>query len=158
MKSKITLCLASIAIAFALSIGAHAAEDADRQVTVFKTPWCGCCEDWVKALERAGYTVERKDMEDLTPIKRQAGVSKELEACHTAVIGGERKYVLEGHVPLEAIDKLMSDRPDIRGIATPGMPMGSLGMGEDPNARYNVLAFTGNADDTPSIFYEAGKK
>ncbi|MEO4044956.1 DUF411 domain-containing protein [Hoeflea sp. CAU 1731] len=97
-------------------------------------------------------------MEDLSSIKKQAGVPAKLEACHTAAIGGDRKYVLEGHVPLAAISKLMTEQPDIRGISTPGMPMGSLGMGEDPQAKYDVLAFTGKTGETPTLFYQAGKQ
>ena len=132
--------------------------DTDNQIMVFKTPWCGCCQAWVEAMEKAGYDVETTDMEDLTPIKMQAGVPGELEACHTAMIGGERKYVLEGHVPIEAVEKLMTERPDILGVSTPGMPMGSLGMGDDPAANYAVYAFTGRAGEAPAVFFKAGKQ
>lgn len=129
----------------------------DKTITVFKSPFCGCCEDWADAMRNAGYTVETNDMEDLASIKKQAGVSSELEACHTAIIGGERKYTLEGHVPIQAVEKLMTERPDIRGIATPGMPMGSLGMDYDPAAKYTVYTFTSRSDEKPVIFYEAGE-
>lgn len=84
-------------------------------------------------------------------------MSAQLEACHTADLDTGRKYVLEGHVPLEAIDKLVSEAPSVRGISTPGMPSGSLGMDQDPNARYDVYAFTGDAGDEPTVFYEAGR-
>ena len=97
-------------------------------------------------------------MEDLSFIKQQASVPEELEACHTAIIGSERKYVLEGHVPLEAIEKLMSEKPDIRGIATPGMPTGSLGMNHDPKAKYTVYGYSGNGEEKPTVFYEAGQQ
>jgi hypothetical protein len=135
----------------------HAAETApSREITVFKTPWCGCCQEWVEAIEAAGYSVKSTDIDDLAPIKKQAGVPKELEACHTAAIGNERKYVIEGHVPLEALDKLLSEQPDIRGIATPGMPMGSLGMGDDPDVVYDVFAFTGKTGEAAQVFFKAG--
>ncbi|MGJ8571917.1 MAG: DUF411 domain-containing protein [Hoeflea sp.] len=157
-----TITLMSVALAMGLSANATVARaetlDADNQIMVFKTPWCGCCQAWVEAMENAGYSVETTDMEDLTTTKRQAGVPGGLEACHTAMIGGERKYVLEGHVPIEAVEKLMTERPDIRGVSTPGMPMGSLGMGDDPEANYAVYAFTGRADETPAVFFEAGKQ
>ena len=142
MKTLIKIAAASWLAGNLLILHAHAGETDDKHITVFKTPWCGCCQVWVDAVEKAGYTVETKDMEDLSSIKTQAGVPAKLEACHTAAIGGDRKYVLEGHVPLAAISKLMTEQPDIRGISTPGMPMGSLGMGEDPKAKYDVLAFT----------------
>ena len=158
MKTLIKIAATSLLAANLLTLHAHAGETDDKHITVFKTPWCGCCQVWVEAVEKAGYTVETKDMEDLSSIKQQAGVGKDLEACHTAVMGGERKYVLEGHVPLEAMEKLMAEQPDIRGISTPGMPMGSLGMGYDPKAQYKVLAFTGKTGETPTVFYEAGKQ
>lgn len=158
-NSKNIAILASIAMSI-LPLGAisHAAsENDDRTMTVFKTPWCGCCESWVDAMKEAGYKVEVNDLEDLSQIKKQAGVTTDLEACHTAVLGGERKYVLEGHVPLAAIEKLHSERPEIKGISTPGMPMGSLGMGDDENAQYTVYAFTDRSSEQPTVFFEAGK-
>ncbi len=157
-----TKILTSLAVAFAMGLSTIATvalaetPDTDNQIMVFKTPWCGCCQSWVEAMEKAGYSVETTDMEDLTAIKKQAGVPGGLEACHTAMIGGERKYVLEGHVPIEAVKKLMTERPDIRGVSTPGMPMGSLGMGDDPEANYTVYAFTGRVAEAPVVFFEAG--
>lgn len=134
----------------------HAAEsEPTREVAIFKTPWCGCCQEWVEAIEAAGYSVKSTDIDDLAPIKKQAGIPKELEACHTAAIGNERTYVIEGHVPLEAIDKLLNEQPDIRGIATPGMPTGSLGMGDDPDAVYDVFAFTGKTGEAAQVFFKA---
>ncbi|MCK5748782.1 DUF411 domain-containing protein [Oricola sp.] len=156
MKTLLITALSAMAIALSAAGKSHG-QDA-MTITVYKTPWCGCCQIWVEAMQSSGYDVKVHDMEDLTQIKKQAGVSNELEACHTAVLDTGRKYVLEGHVPIEAVEKLTSERPDIRGIATPGMPSGSLGMGNDPNARYDVLAFTGNAAEKPTVFYEAGKR
>lgn len=125
-----------------------------RHVTVFKTPWCGCCKVWTEALQAAGYTVDARDVEDLDPIKRQARVPEKLEACHTATIDG---YVLEGHVPLPAIDKLLAERPKIVGISVPGMPPGSLGMGFDADARYDVYSYTSDPDVASAVFFKAGE-
>lgn len=159
MTRTIKFALASFLAAAVLPLPTHAADGAgDHHIMVFKTPWCGCCQSWVDAMKAAGYMIDTQDLEDLTAIKKQAGVTSELEACHTAVIGGERKYTLEGHVPIEAVEKLMSERPDIRGIATPGMPMGSLGMGYDPEAKYEVYAFTGRSGETPTLFHRAGEE
>ncbi|WP_299870227.1 DUF411 domain-containing protein [uncultured Hoeflea sp.] len=159
MTKTIKFALAAFVAAAALPLPTQAADGAGEQhIMVFKTPWCGCCQSWVDAMKGAGYTVDTQDLEDLTAIKKQAGVTSELEACHTAVIGGERKYTLEGHVPIEAVEKLMSERPDIRGIATPGMPMGSLGMGYDPEAKYEVYAFSGRSGETPTLFHRAGEE
>lgn len=156
MKTLVITALSATVIALGAAGKSHA-QDA-MTITVYKTPWCGCCHVWTEAVQKAGYMVKVHDMEDLSAIKKQAGVSTELEACHTAVLDTGRKYVLEGHVPLGAIEKLISTRPDIRGIATPGMPAGSLGMGDDPNARYDVLAFSGKTGESPTVFHEAGKR
>lgn len=125
-----------------------------KNMTVYKTPWCGCCEVWTKAMQQAGFSVKVKNMDDLSLTKKQVGVPSQLEACHTAVLG---KYIIEGHVPLQAIEKLQSEQPSVRGVAVAGMPMGSLGMGYDPKAQYDVMSFTSSKTDQPALFYEAGK-
>ena len=105
---------------------------------VYKSPSCGCCGAWVDIVRDAGFDVTVTDLDDLDPVKRQAGIPDALQSCHTAVIDG---YIVEGHVPVPAIKKLLAERPEMRGIAVPGMPFGSPGMGVDPNARYDVIAF-----------------
>lgn len=149
--------LTLIALGGFLSLSAPSYADEDRTVTVYKTPWCGCCKVWTDAVEAAGYHVVVEDLEDLSTIKKQAGVPDDMQACHTAVIGDDRKYIIEGHVPLEAVEKMMSERPDIRGIAVPGMPQGSLGMGYDPNATYTVFALGMKSSDTPQPYFDAGR-
>lgn len=158
MKNHANRVAAGAALAFFLAPGLAHAAPADTAITVFKTPWCGCCELWVEAMKEAGYPVTTTDLEDLSSIKKQASVPGDLEACHTAVVDGERKYVLEGHVPIEAVEKLLEEQPDIKGIAVPGMPSGSLGMGYDPNARYTVYSFDGVSDEAPAVFLETGVK
>jgi len=125
-----------------------------KNMTVYKTPWCGCCKVWSEAMQKAGYIVTVKNMNDLTLIRKQASVTDQIADCHTAILGD---YVLEGHVPLQAIDKLLAEKPDIRGLSVPGMPSGSLGMGYDENARYNVYSFKTDTSIKPEIFYQAGK-
>jgi hypothetical protein len=146
-----------VAVAGTIAFSAPAIADEDTTVTVYKTPWCGCCQVWTDAIEKAGYHVAVKDMEDLSAIKQQAGVPDDMQACHTAVIGDDRKYILEGHVPIEAVEKLMSERPDVRGIAVPGMPQGSLGMGDDPTAQYTVYSIGLKPSDTPQPFMTTGQ-
>lgn len=149
----------ALTAATAITVGNVQARQADPEtsITVFKTPWCGCCQVWAEKMIAAGYTVETRDMEDLSPLKRQAGVTDDLAACHTAVIGGTRKYVLEGHVPVQAVEKLLREKPDITGIAVPGMPTGSLGMGYDVHARYDVYAFSRQGGEPPSVFLRMGQ-
>ena len=96
-------------------------------ITVYKTPTCGCCVKWVEYLRNEGFDVKAVNRNDLTPIKQGAGVPAAMEACHTALVDG---YVVEGHVPAQAIRKLLRERPDTRGLAVPGMPANSPGMGE----------------------------
>ena len=141
MKSAI---LAALAI---LATSVVAADATSRShVTVYKTPSCGCCEAWSKALEKAGYDVERHDMEDLSDVRRLETVPAGVEGCHTAALDG---YFLEGHVPLAAIRKLQKERPQIAGLAVPGMPAGSLGMGEHTSARYVVVSVDKSGEVRP---------
>jgi hypothetical protein len=143
-------------LGLALSASLLAGSALAAEMSVYKNPWCGCCEAWVQAMRADGHQVTTHDVEDLDPVKRQAGVPGDMEACHTVAMNLDgRTYVIEGHVPRETVDKLISERPDIRGIAVPGMPDGSLGMGDDPKARYTVWAFGGK--DGKSRFYEAGE-
>lgn len=110
-------------------------------VTVYKTPSCACCRKWVDHIEAAGFRVETVDMNDLSQIKAQHGVPQGLASCHTAVVEG---YAVEGHVPADAIRRLLAERPKARGIAVPGMPMGSPGMEGPYKQDYEVYTY----DDT----------
>ncbi|NJP05919.1 MAG: DUF411 domain-containing protein [Chloroflexaceae bacterium] len=115
-------------------------------VLVYKSPTCGCCSDWVEYLEEHGYTVTVEEVTDLVAIKQQYHVPPDMGSCHTALIDG---YVIEGHVPVEDIERLLSERPDVLGIAVPGMPPGSPGMEIEnyPPQPFEVLTFDvgGNA-------------
>ena len=139
-------------LAFLVASVAAGVAAAGEAVTVYKTPWCGCCHEWAQELEKAGYDVETVDLEDLTQVRQQAGVPQDMLSCHVAAAGG---YFLEGHVPLEAIGKLMSERPAIAGLAVPGMPQGSLGMNGDPEP-YDVYAVPRDPRAAPSVFLSVG--
>ena len=118
---------------------------AEPTLVVYKTPTCGCCKGWGQSMAKAGFKVEVHDLPDLASIKHAAGVPDSLQACHTARIGG---YVVDGHVPAADIRRLLAERPDIAGIATPGMPMGSPGMEGAYADHYDVMTFGGNARST----------
>jgi hypothetical protein len=108
------------------------------RVVVYKSPSCGCCGQWVDYMRRSGYTVTVHDQDDVTPVKRAAGVPDEAASCHTAQIGG---YVVEGHVPVEAIRRMLREKPNIVGLAVPGMVAGSPGMEMgNTHPAYNVMA------------------
>ncbi|CAN5600093.1 DUF411 domain-containing protein [soil metagenome] len=109
-------------------------------IRLVKTPACGCCTLWGERMREAGFLVAMEDVPDLRPIREEHGVPGELTACHTAFVDG---YVVEGHVPAEAVMRLLDERPDVTGIAVAGMPIGSPGMeveGAEPH-RYDVIAF-----------------
>jgi hypothetical protein len=114
-----------------------------RTMTVYKSPTCGCCSDWIAYVEEHGYDVTVEDVADLNPIKAEYAVPPAMQSCHTAIIDG---YVVEGHVPVEDIERLLTERPAVIGIAVPGMPVGSPGM-EVPGAEprpYDVVSFDAN--------------
>ena len=140
----------SVAAGFALLASTLAV--AAEAVTVYKTPWCGCCHEWAAALAQAGHSVTTVDLDELSQVRRQAGVPSDMLSCHVAAAGG---YFLEGHVPLEAIATLMAQRPDIAGLAVPGMPQGSLGMGGEPEA-YEVYAVPRDPAAAPYVFLRVG--
>ncbi len=129
------------------------AEDNANSMVVTKTPSCGCCTAWADLATAEGYDVEVVENADYGATKRAHGVPNDMASCHSTRIGG---YVVEGHVPFAALAKLLRDKPQITGIAVPGMPMGSPGMGDDPAARYDVLSFGGDAGDG-EVFYRAGE-
>jgi len=117
---------------------AAASDDQLPTVMVYKTEGCGCCNAWVQHLRDAGFQVDARNVTDLMAIKRDAGVPTSNASCHTALVDG---YVVEGHVPADVIKKMLADRPEIAGLAVPGMPTGSPGM-EGPGAvPYDVLTF-----------------
>ncbi len=112
------------------------------EVVVYKTATCGCCSAWIEHLEAAGFRVTAHDERDLTAVKNQLGVPGPVRSCHTALVDG---YLIEGHVPADVIRRLLEERPQVAGVAVPGMPIGSPGMEVPgrPADRYDVVTFDG---------------
>lgn len=136
----LVLCAATILPALIPGGPAFAASDAAPAIEVWKSPTCGCCQKWADYLTANGFTVSAKNTSYamLDRIKRQAGIGKPLESCHTGIIDG---YAIEGHVPAEDIKRLLAEKPDAAGLAVPKMPIGSPGM-EAPDGTkepYDVL-------------------
>lgn len=98
---------------------------AARTMVVYKSPTCGCCSDWVGYMEQHGYTATVEMVEDIAVVKEEHNIPTAVWSCHTALLDG---YIIEGHVPVEAIERLLTERPPVAGIAVPGMPVGSPGM------------------------------
>ena len=112
----------------------------NSELTVFRSPTCGCCHQWIEHMEAAGFTVKDNVTEDMTAIKEQYGVPANLASCHTTIVDG---YVVEGHIPAEDVQRLLAEKPDVAGIAVPGMPIGSPGMESgDYVEPYTVFSFT----------------
>jgi hypothetical protein len=117
-------------------------------VTVFKDPNCGCCKSWVEHLRKHGFSVIVRDTSDVSGAKRAGRVPEQLKSCHTAFVNG---YVVEGHVPAADIQRLLTEKPKIAGLAVPGMPVGSPGMETGGRVEsYDVIAF--NRDGTRRVF------
>lgn len=112
-----------------------------RTATVYKAPNCGCCNGYIAELKKQGYEVDVKSTQDMGSIKEQYGIAEDKQSCHTTVIGD---YFVEGHVPLAAVEKLLSERPDIDGIGLPGMPIGTPGMPGVKQAPYEIYQKKGN--------------
>ncbi|MBV2131618.1 DUF411 domain-containing protein [Pseudomonas sp. MAP12] len=139
------------ALAALLMSGAAQAADA-LSIDVHRDANCGCCKSWIKHLEANGFTVHDHVEPDMSAVKQRLGVAPRLASCHTAVIDG--KFV-EGHVPAAQILELRQ-RPDLLGLAVPGMPAGSPGM-EYGDARdaYQVIGLTKNGKDVVVADYPA---
>ena len=115
-------------------------------VEVFKTPSCGCCYGYVLLLEEEKFKVKQTDMRSLHTIKQKYNIPVEMQSCHTTIMG---KYFIEGHVPFEAVEKLLKEQPDIDGIALPGMPIGTPGMPGDKDEPYVIYQLK---DGKSSVF------
>ncbi|GJM03172.1 MAG: hypothetical protein DHS20C08_16730 [Rhodomicrobium sp.] len=123
------------------------------QITMFKSPTCGCCAKWAQHLRDNGFSVKEIGARSMAEVKRGAGISSKLRSCHTAFLkvedgAGEKTYVIEGHVPAKEVKRLLTEKPDIKGLTVPGMPIGSPGM-EAPDGRtekYDVLSFDDEGD------------
>ncbi len=116
---------------------AHAA--APILVTLYKNPQCTCCKSYARYLDQNGFKVEVKATNDLAEISRKAGIPADLQGCHTSFIGS---YVVDGHVPVKTIRKLLEEKPAIVGITLPGMPPGSPGMSGEKTGSLIVYAIS----------------
>ncbi len=130
----------------ALALGASAAW-AGTPITVHKSPTCGCCEKYVDYLRENGFEVQAINEENMDAIKKRYGSSR-VASCHTALVGG---YVVEGHVPVAAIRKMLKEKPAIIGISAPGMPQNSPAMGEMHKGTLTIYAIPKGREE-PKIF------
>ena len=138
-RTLLTLALA-IGCVWSGSVWVAAQSGAKPQMIVYKSATCGCCSKWVEHMQANGFAVKAVDVEDIDKVKRDNGVPQSAASCHTGIVNG---YVVEGHVPADAVLKMLKDKPAISGIAVPGMPMGSPGM-EVPGGQkeaFDIVSF-----------------
>lgn len=132
MVKPVTVLLAVLFLGAGISLPASAADTVD----VYKSPYCGCCEKWVKHLQQAGFAVRTHDVADVPAARQRLGMPERLGSCHTAKVAG---YVVEGHVPAADIQRLLKEKPKAIGLAVPSMPPGSPGMESPKPVPYNTL-------------------
>ena len=121
-----------------------------KTMTVYKSPYCGCCTKWIDIMKSEGFKVNSIETNEVNNIKQKAGLQAGQTSCHTAFVDG---YVIEGHVDYSAIKKMLVEKPNILGITVPGMPIGSPGM-EQGNTKqaYNILYVN---KDGSTVVYES---
>lgn len=127
---------------YSLAAGESPARQFGKEITVYKSPTCGCCAGWADYLRSNGFRVSVVDQNDLSQIRAQYGIGRELQSCHTAVVDG---YAIEGHVPADDIWRLIAEKPKATGLTAPGMPMMSPGMRSIEPKDYDVLLFGSDA-------------
>ncbi len=133
-------------------VGGCSSAHAETKMLVYKTPTCGCCGNWVEHLKANGFEVEVREVNDIVTEGRRLGVPDNLRSCHTGSIGG---YAIEGHVPAADIKRLLAEKPHAKGLAVPGMPVGSPGMESGSYVeRYSVLLFS--TDGTSTVYSTHG--
>lgn|SRR6185437_7267646 len=142
-----TFCRCAILTVAALPLPAMAEP---IRATLFKNPQCTCCEGYAAYLRNNGFEVEVKATNDLGEISRKAGVPENIQGCHTMFV---EDYVVDGHVPVDVVRKLLTERPAIAGITLPGMPLGAPGMTGTKNAEFIIYAVT--KDGAPPKVYVA---
>ena len=129
----------SVFVFSSVALAGHA-EELLPEITVYKSAACGCCSEWIEHLRENGFQVKARNVSNLNSYKQKANLPYGLGSCHTGFVEG---YAVEGHVPAEDIKRLLKEKPDIQGIAVPGMPMGSPGMdfGSEKES-YQTLSYT----------------
>lgn len=138
MMNRRKFVLGGGAILALVNLPAARAQHALPPVTVYKSATCGCCSDWVKHMQASGFAVQAHDVADIGATRRKLGVPNKLASCHTAVVGG---YLIEGHVPAADVKRLLREKSKAKGLAVPGMVVGSPGMEQGPPQPFATIAF-----------------
>jgi len=142
------VCLATIALFFSVTITGADAVEHSSDITVYRDPGCRCCGGWMDHLSAQGLQPENMPTSNMDALKQSYGVPENLTSCHTAIIDG---YVIEGHVPIADIKRLIAEHPDVVGITVPGMPIGTPGM-ESGEERESFTVFSFDRQGQTEIF------
>jgi hypothetical protein len=143
MKHLKTLTMAAL-LAFPLTGVA-----AETSATLYKNPNCGCCDEYAKYLEQNDFDVETIDTHNLAEMKAEHNVPEQLYGCHTMLIGN---YVFEGLVPVESVTQVLDEKPFIKGLSVPGMPLGAPGMSGEKQGPLEVYTLAFQPTDTPEVY------
>ncbi len=141
MKRRSFVCALGALVAVGMVSRAQA--QAATPMTVYMSPACGCCEEWERHMRASGFRLDKHKVSDVVPIKRKLAVPESMYSCHTATVGD---YVIEGHVPASDVKRLLAERLRVKGLAVPGMVVGSPGMEQGPAKPYATLAFDERSD------------
>jgi hypothetical protein len=124
--------------------------DGNMDMTVYRSPSCGCCGIWVEHAKKHGFKITDIKTDDMASIKQKYNINSDLESCHTAIIND---YVMEGHIPADDIKHFLKEKPNMIGLSVPGMPLGTPGMeAGDKKQPFAVFAF--NKTGTPQVYKE----
>jgi len=145
---KLLSALAVAGIAATTVLGHSGAMAQSREVTLHKNPGCQCCDGYADYLRENGFSVTVKPTHDLAQMSRAAGIPDEFQGCHLSQIEG---YVVSGHVPVDTVNQLLSERPDIAGVTLPGMPMGSPGMSGTKTEPFTIYEIDGEAPEIYAV-------
>ncbi|WP_136066846.1 DUF411 domain-containing protein [Modicisalibacter radicis] len=139
--------IAALVLSATFTLGSQVAHASlPEEAILYKSPNCGCCAAYADYLEKRGVDVQVVDTQDLGDVKSRLGIPHGLGSCHSLEMGG---YVIEGHVPGVALDRLFDEQPSVAGIALPGMPAGTPGM---PGERQQALTVHQFDDEDSAIF------
>ena len=150
-KLTYTVVIAAIAIAATWLISSKNNSPNDNvvaienEIVMYKNAGCQCCDMWAEYMENNGYKVSVKEVNNMAEIKKEKGVPDNMASCHTTTIDG---YTIEGHIPIEDINRLLTEKPDVVGITAPGMPSSAPGMNTKLNDPYSVFVFDSAGNST----------
>lgn len=143
MKKSFLFVSAILAVAFLFIFVLNTDKASGIELTMYKSSSCGCCSGHASYLDGKGYDVNKIELQDVSGIKAKYNIPQNMRSCHTSIIEG---YFVEGHMPVKAINKLLEESPDIKGISLPGMPSGTPGMPGSKTSEWIIYSLDNNGN------------